>query len=55
MTSGGAGVYNLDGTFGTATVTVEVTITLPASVSGLTAQGDTVDLSSIEFNLVQLP
>lgn len=38
---------------GVNTVTVKLTVALPASVSGITAQGGALNLSAVTFNLAQ--
>jgi alternate signal-mediated exported protein len=45
--------FTVSGNSGVSTVTVTLTIALPASVSGTTAQGGAIDLSAVAFNLKQ--
>ena len=56
MTADGQNAYLVSGTLADAAITARVTIALPAdSLTGSTGQAQTVDLSSINFELTQPP
>lgn len=51
---GSSNVYTVTANNGPVRAQVEVEVTFPSSVSGLTAQGETVDLNAMTFTLTQV-